>query len=396
MDINQKGIITLIKSALTDEKYTLEDAFDLEIALELAKKHQIIPILYYGALNCGFDANSQVMQNLFSLTCQYVFRSTNQSYAIEKLFNAFEQSNIEYLPLKGTNLRNLYPKVEMRVMSDADILIKFEQYEKIKPIMLEQGYSEGAATSHELKWYSRNFLIELHRLLIPAYSKDYSEYFGNGWRLAKKVNGQSRYCMSPEDELIYIFTHFAKHYRDTGVGIKHIVDIWVYRNTYKTLDESYIKKELQKLSLYGFYVNVLKTLDCWFNDVEFDEKSEFISDIIFNSGVFGTHEAMLLSRAVRMSKSTGKTDNVKLRKFINLVFPRYKDMCIRYSFLSKVPLLLPVMWVVRLVDAVLFRRKTIESKNNDLKAINKEKIDDYQQSLKFVDLDFNFVEDEIL
>ena len=63
------------------------------------------------------------------------------------------------------------------------------------------------------------------------------------------------------------------------------------------------------------------------------------------------------------------------------------------SILKKAKALLPVFWGVRLVDAVLFRRNKIVAKNNNLKAINKNKIDEYQQSLNFVGLDFNFVEE---
>ena len=44
--------------------------------------------------------------------------------------------------------------------------------------------------------------------------------------------------MSAEDEMIYIFTHYAKHYRAAGVGIKHILDLWVYKLYKPELDKS--------------------------------------------------------------------------------------------------------------------------------------------------------------
>ena len=43
----------------------------------------------------------------------------------------------------------MYPKTEMRVMSDADILIRTEQYDKIRPIMVELGYSKGRGNAFE-------------------------------------------------------------------------------------------------------------------------------------------------------------------------------------------------------------------------------------------------------
>ena len=42
LTIQQQGIISIIKSALTGEKYSLPEEFDLELAAKLAKKHQIL------------------------------------------------------------------------------------------------------------------------------------------------------------------------------------------------------------------------------------------------------------------------------------------------------------------------------------------------------------------
>ena len=53
MDVQQKGIITLVRSALNGESLSLPNDFDLEAAVAVAKKHQISVMLYYGALNCG-------------------------------------------------------------------------------------------------------------------------------------------------------------------------------------------------------------------------------------------------------------------------------------------------------------------------------------------------------
>ena len=45
----QIGILKLVKSALTGESVSVPEDFDWEEALTTAKKHQIIPVIYYGA-----------------------------------------------------------------------------------------------------------------------------------------------------------------------------------------------------------------------------------------------------------------------------------------------------------------------------------------------------------
>lgn len=393
MDNQQIGIILLIKSAFYGEKYSLPEDFDLEAAAKTAKKHQISAMFYYGALNCGFSQELPIMQKLFFQTCQMMTLSTHQLFAVDEIFSQFDENKIDYMPLKGTLLKKMYPKSEMRIMSDADILIRTEQYDKIKPIMEQLEYTEHIESDHELVWDKKNIHIELHKRLIPSYNKDYYKYFGDGWRLGKPVNeGAVRYEMTPEDEMIYLFTHYAKHYRDAGIGIKHIVDLWVYRKNKVNLYNEYILAELKKLQLDDFYKNTMRTLDVWFDGAQSDEMTEFITQIIFNSGVYGTREAHLLSAAVKASKTQGNAEKARSKRIFKLLFLPYGQMCRRYPIVKKAPVLLPFAWVARWFDVLIFKRKNIKMHNDDLKTTSVENVNDYQQALNFVGLDFDFKE----
>lgn len=387
----QRGVIDIVYSALTAEKVTLPKDFDFYEGVKIARRHKIEVMFYYGALNYGFRQNEPLMQELFMLTCGNIALSEQQLYSIKEIFSAFDEKEIDYLPLKGTVLKGLYPKSEMRSMSDADILIKTEQYDKFKPIMLNLGYTEVTESDHELIWNKQNIHIEFHKRLIPSYNKDYYAYYGDGWQLAKIKNG-TRYSMTDEDQMIYLFTHFAKHYRDAGIGIKHMTDLWVYRKSKPQLDEKYIKKELAALQLYDFYINITNTLSVWFEGKESDEKTDFITDIIFNSGVYGTSEAHILSEAVKISKSTKSAKSVKSKKYINLLFPSYKKMCKKFFFLSKAPFLLPIMWIYRIIFGAAVKREDIKTMINTVEQMKAEDVNCYQDALNFVGLDFNFKE----
>ena len=393
MDILQRGMMTIIKSALSGAEGSLPEEFNFAQAASVAKKHGIVALFYYGALRCGIEKSDPLMRELFFHTCQAISVSEQQLSAATRIFECFDEAGIDYMPLKGTLLKGIYPKSEMRTMGDADILIRTEQYDKIKPVMLKLGYEEQVESDHELIWHKGTVHIELHKRLIPSYNKDYYEYFGDGWRLAKLCDAEgTRYGLKAEDELIYIFTHFAKHYRDAGIGIRHVLDIWVYKNAHEEIDEEYIKNELQALKLYDFYVNVIKTLEVWFGGCEPDGMTDFVTAIIFSSGVYGTREAQILSEAVKASKSLEKTRNVRAVKLIREIFLPYKAMCKKFPILRRAPILLPVMWVVRWVDALLFRRKNIAIKTHKLQTMTADKIDGYQQALNYVGLDFNFKE----
>lgn len=382
----QRGVIDIVYSALTAEKVTLPKDFDFYKGVKIARMHKIEVLFHYGALNCGFSNDEPLMQELFTLVCGSVAINEQQVYHIKEIFSAFDEHGIDYLPLKGTVLKKIYPKPEMRSMGDADILIKTEQYDIIKPIMINLGYTEVTESNHEIIWKKSNIHIELHKRLIPSYNKDYYAYFGDGWRLAKLKNGTS-YSMTDEDQLIFLFTHFAKHYRDAGIGIKHMTDLWIYRKSKRDLDEKYIEKELTVLQLYDFYTNIMNTLSVWFDGREQDEKTDFITNVIFNSGVYGTSDKHIISEAVKISKST---NNVKTNKIFKLLFPPYKDMRIKYKFLKKAPFLLPIMWIHRILMAILFKGDSIKVRAKAIDRINADDINNYQQNLNYVGLDFNF------
>lgn len=393
MDNLKLGIINIIKAALSGEKQVLPEDFNLNNAFSIAKRHSISPIFYYGAINCGIDSSNPIMQQLFMDTCMNVASSERQMHEIKNLFMQFENEDIDYLPLKGTLIKSLYPKPEMRVMGDADILIKIEQYDKIKPLVDKMGYTEIAESLCELIWDKKGVLhLELHKAITPPNVEDFYEYFGNGWSKAKSVeNNKNRFELSLEDHFIFIFTHFARHYRSGGIGIKHMTDIWVYKNAYPNMDYKYIENEFKKLNLYNFYINILDALEVWFGNKKEDIKTDFITEVIFDNGVFGKKSNELLSEAVKNSKN-GTLKEAKSSKLFWLVFLPYNLMCLKYPILKKLPFLLPVMWVVRIFDAIIFKRNKIEKNVNQLNSLNQDDVDKRRQSLNFVGLDFNFKE----
>ena len=386
MNETQIGIISLIKSAITGEKAVISKDFDWQKAIKAVKKHQIAPLIYYGIINSCIKVSEDLFSLLENTTCQCIALNHNQIFELENIYKAFNESGIEYMPLKGAVLKKLYPKPEMRVMGDGDILINAEQYEIICEAMQALGYTEFIESDHEFIWNKPNIHIELHKRLIPSYNKDYYSYYGDGWRFAKPDAG-SCYKMSDEDTFVYIFTHYAKHYRDGGIGIRHITDLYVFLTSNPKLDKKYIETELNKLGLLKFYKNTINTIDVWFNNKQANDISDFITDRIFESGSYGTYVSHILSGAVK-SSNFGK--NAKFKKIFNLIFPPYKDMSRKYPVLKKNPLLLPFMWIVRIINILFTKKYKIAERRKELNYMSEENIAKYKKELNYVGIDFNF------
>ena len=391
-DTFQSGVISLVRSALYGGNAVIPDGFDWQKTLKLAKEHQIQALIYHGTVNSGTEMPSQIKTALETSAFKSLALDRNQVYTIGKLLDAFQENGIDHLPLKGTVLKSMYPKSEFRSMSDADILIKPEQYGAIAPIMQKFGYVNTGESDHEYIWQKENVLtVELHKRLIPSYNRDYYAYYGDGWRLARKIDG-NRYGMSDEDQLIYLFTHFAKHYRDGGIGIRHFTDLYIYLSAKPDMDTAYIGRELKKPSLDVFYQNVRDTLRAWFEDAPESEITGFITARIFSSGSYGTQTDKVLSSAVKEESALTNRKNARARRILRVVFPSYALMADSFPSLKRFPFLLPAFWAVRWFRALLFRRENIVRVKTELDIASAKRTETYHEELHFVGLDFNFKE----
>lgn len=386
MNTMQRGMITLLRSAVTGEMLALPEDFQLADILTEVNRHSIATLVYEGAVNCGIDKKTPEMQKLFQTYVKMLVTSEGQLREIQRIFDAFDEAGIDYMPLKGCKLKALYPKPELRAMGDADILIRMEQYEKIKPIMLELGFVEGVESDHELVWRKKGLFLELHKRMIPSYNKDFYDYFGDGWRLAKLESG-TRYAMSPEDEFIYLFTHFAKHYRDGGIGCRHVLDLWVFLENHPELDEIRMRTELDALKLGEFYGNLRRLMVVWFGDAPTDEKMDYLTAFIFASGNWGDPEIHLLSQTVKHTKNSGQSG--RKHYFWSRLFPSAAALSQGYPILKKYPYVLPFVWGIRLMRK-LFDPKAIARTEANLRALDQSKVDERQKMLNYVGLDYNF------
>ena len=392
--ITSRGILSLIKSAVTGELAVLPENFNWYAAFKYAETHQIIPIIYYGVHKSKIRLPEDLAVNMKHVLYDTVTISGRQDYELAEITKNFSANNIDYLPVKGVLLKHLYPSAETRSMSDIDILIKTQQRETICALMEKLGYTMNLESDHELIWFKPpSVAVELHKRLIPSYNKDYFEYFGDGWNLAKQSESdKNRYDLSDEDHFIYLFTHFAKHYRDGGIGVKHLIDLWVYTSRKCALNKDYIRAGLEKLQLYEFYRNIEETINVWFRGAAKSELTDFITERIFSNGMFGTHETSTVASAVKTLKSTGSASKSRKKKFFGSIFIPYSSMCQKYPTLKKAPVLLPYYWIVRVVQTFIFKRDKVKNLQTDMRIMSTENVKKYHEDLNYVGLDFNFEE----
>ncbi|MBQ8611094.1 MAG: nucleotidyltransferase family protein [Oscillospiraceae bacterium] len=388
-----QGILTLLRCAIKEEDGTVPQGFSLAEAEPLLAAQSLLPMAFHGVFRCGFSLKDPILQRWRLKYIRIAQHSEQQVKALHRLLDAFEENGIDHMPVKGSILKEMYPVPEMRMMGDADILIREEQYERVRAVMLQQGYEAGQEEPDVFVWKSPALYLELHKRLFGFPHNDMWRYFGSGW---EKTASNEGFChaMSVEDAYLYIFCHMTKHFRQYGVGARQIIDLYVYRNAHPEMNEELLEKALKRLHLYDFHRNILRLLQVWFEEEPWDPVSEQITQYVFSNGNWGSTENAMYAEVASHIQENGNTGAVKAVPFIDLLFPAKGAMQQRFAVLKKYPGLYPLFWPIRWINVLLKRRSRIVKKFSTLHGISREKAEAYYEMMQSAGLDFRYMKDD--
>lgn len=387
MTAPQQSVLVLMKNAVTGQKPPLPEGFKLRPAAISMFKQGLGAMCYIAAKNYELAQGTPLLTFLEEQYYLTSVHSMQQMEQIDLICKAFDANSIDYMPVKGSITKGLYPDPAMRTMSDADILIRQEEYDRIVPVMESLNFRSVGESNHEYIWENDNLTVELHKRLIPSYNKDYYSYFGEGWDLAKVNVGGSRWAMTHEDAFIFDTIHFAKHYRDGKVNAHFLIDLWIQMRSFPDLDHSYIRNQMARLRMESFYDNILRVISAWFEDGQWDEKVERITAVLFNDNFEEAENHALVAKSARAAQEAGSASKAKQAILLHKVFPTKEQMCCFYPKWKKIPL--PIAWVMRWFYLLFCRRDTVVREVAKVNQVSPQDIENYRKDLEYVGLEFS-------
>lgn len=291
----------------------------------------------------------------------------------ENIIRYMEKNKIWYMPLKGVILKEYYPMLGMRQMSDNDILYDSKYQKQIKEFMVQNGYQANdihKVGCHEEYLKPPVYNYEMHIRLFDEITDTFSIYYSDVKRkLLKDDENGFGYHFTNEDFYIYIIAHEYKHYCKGGTGLRSLADIFVYLQAKEdSLDFNYIDIELEKLGIKGFEKKNRELCKKIFRSVNVsdlsDDEIEMLQYYLF-SGTYGTTQHRISNNIIKAQKSR-KTS--KSKYLITRIFPDMNFYKLYYPWAHKYKILIPFAWFFRLFRAVFFKRKEIRF---ELKIIHK-------------------------
>ncbi len=257
-----------------------------------------------------------------------------QKKEFDNLTSLFSENKIHFLPLKGFLIKRLYPSEELREMSDLDILVTGGDFMRASDIILSEGYTKGESCTVHDSFSKPPFLeIELHRILhseLPDFkAKD----------APAKENNPYWHMLSDEDFFLFMLNHGKKHNESGGCGARAVFDFYLLKEHGKA---SLCEDKMKEAGVFEFYKSLEKLSALWFSGEEPDSETV---DFELHTVMGGTYGSLQNEMSDGMKKS-GK------KYVFSRIFPPYKHMKARYPFLKWIPILLPVMYIWRLIASL--------------------------------------------
>ncbi len=350
MNLQERNFITLLGYGIgATDRLGIEDPSYPEI-LGLAELHSVTGLLYpplKKLLPLGDPLLSQLKKQSFAAAT----RDSIRGKELAGIFAACTEAGIPILPLKGCVIKEFYPHPELRLMSDADLLIREEDGAKMKALMegLDHKFHKVDAGDTDVFVSPLGLNYEIHKGLEgEGFSTESKAFAGRLLEHGKPQKVGSCLMELPwEEHYVYILCHFIKHFIYGGVGVRQLCDLYICYTKWD-MDPERVEALLEELELKDFHATLKALWEHWFLGAEGSDLLEELGTYILHSGVFGNEEQRSTDRLLA---SSGDRSYVLAR-----LFPPYRTMKGYFPILKKLPVLLPAMWGWRAVRAVLFRR----------------------------------------
>lgn len=277
---------------------------NFELLYKISQQHLLTNIVFSAIENAyGKDLPKNELMSLWR-TEKDKAAWKNILFDIERkeLTDFCEKSGIWYMPLKGSVIKDLYPKNGMREMADIDILFDTSYRNVIKDWFTAKGYEYCMAEEkdfHDSCFKEPFYHFEMHTALFRKVNNStldkLADYYANV--KDKLISDESKlygYHFTDEDFYIFMLAHAYKHSR-AGTGLRSLLDCYVYYKAYENkLNWDYIEKELDVMGIWEFEQKIKCLAQKIFaypapNNTLTAEEERMLEYVIF-SGAYGTAE----------------------------------------------------------------------------------------------------------
>lgn len=290
-----------------------------------------------------------------------IIRHSLAKQSTREIINKIPKDFVDMMIIKGFDIERLYIRPEYRLMGDIDLLVHYEDVEKVMTYLESFGYSHDSRYESEKDITLKHHLaysIELHHHLFLQ--KDYGAFTNfdrQVWKHKEAYHESVVYDrMNVNDNIIYLIVHMVKHIYESGIGLRQFVDLALVIKKGSEIDYTYIKEGLIQFNVYEISCHIFGILEMYF-DVETGFETEVekfrvdeLLAVVMRSGTFGKETEYIIEQIYYQQYELNQK-KTSFGNWIGVIFPPLSVVKKHAPYLETKPYLLPYAWFVRLIRA---------------------------------------------
>lgn len=235
---NQKAFLSLVRAGLWEQEVRLatSEIIDLKEIYRLSQEQSVVGLVAAGIeqIKDVYFPKEEIL-TIVGDALQLEQQNIAMNAYVAKLFGQFENEGVFAVLVKGQGVAQCYQRPLWRSCGDIDLLLDNNNYIKAKEYLKANTDSEEEEVAERLHkgFHAGPWVVELHGTLrgrlydkidceLDAIQKDLFEH-----RKIREWNNDNIVIPlpSPDNDVIFIFTHILQHFSQSGIGLRQICDL---------------------------------------------------------------------------------------------------------------------------------------------------------------------------
>ncbi len=389
LSVVHSEFLRIIKAFLQRESYTLPSGFSqFEELFQLSAEHKLSPVIYDVICHdpCLAD-HPEIGQAQKRAVMREVMLQMQREEGFLRVYDSLIAHGMRPLVLKGIVCRHLYPKPDYRVSADEDILIKRSDFSLCDEVLRSMGFirseTDADAQPQEVSYVhpKSGVYLEVHMSLFAEshdayglWNREFEDVFENCVQM--QIQNREIWTLEPTSLLFYLLSHLMKHFYHSGVGIRQLCDFSMMADRCgDRVDWKSFTEKIEKYHMRYFFEGLMRIADKYLGfslpeqyvsigSQDDPESDDLLLHDILQSGIFGSsteersHSANVTLAAVGAAKKNTAAG------IAASLFPSADYIKHNFPWAKKLPVLLPVAYIVRIAGYLLRSMRSKKSLNS--------------------------------
>lgn len=318
-DIIQQQFLELVRTGLFPDHNARVlphgNSVDWDMLYRLAEEQSVMGLVAAGIENLPASERppKEVVLQFVGLTFQLEQRNKAMNTFVAKLMERLRAEDIYAILVKGQGIAQCYEKPLWRACGDVDLLLSESNYERAKELLCPLATDVETEYTHfkHQGMTIDGWVVELHGTLHSRLSKRVDRmidevqkdvFYGGNVR-SWDNSGTQVFLPSPDNDVIFVFTHILHHFFFEGIGLRQICDwcrlLWTYKDS---LNHKLLESRIRKMGLMSEWKAFAAFAVKWLgmpveamplfedndnHNVNLDKKADKICKFVLEVGNFG-------------------------------------------------------------------------------------------------------------